>query len=634
MLTIERAATHASSIGDARAQPSRLQLQNSWPVRSRSIQCSSSRGEGGATAGAGRGTAGPGPSRSAPAVDAKAPVTTRRSLLGSAAVAAAGIAASPLVLTSPSSAAAVAGRHDPALGFETRVEEFTLPNGLHFIVLPRRTAPVVACHTYANVGAWNEAEGVTGMAHLLEHMAFKGTPRIGTLDFAREAPLLDALDEAFYELRDVQASISAGAGGGKTRVSTLRSRLRALQDQAAALTVPNAFGAALQQAGGVGLNATTSHDETRYFCSLPSNKLELWMALEAERFRAPVFRELYSEKAVIEEERRLRVDNAPMGRFQQEFALRSLANPYRRPVIGFEEDFDAIGRREVQAFFDRFYGPANLTIAVVGDVSSQQVHRLAEKYWGGWQGPPGYTVLPRGSPFAQQPGGAGGAWTAAGGQGGAAWGPGEADPRPRAFLAGEETSYRAAARAGPSVFLGYYRPPMTCREGVVLEVLSDVLSGGRTSRLVSELVLSGRLLSAAVVTGYPGEAHPGMALVYGIPNQGDSPEVAEQFLPHWDSPEVAEQFLTQQLALLAQGGVGEAELVRVQRASRAGLLGAAQSNGAMASALASYHVQTGSWRGLSEELELVTQLRAPELQDVAQRVFRADNRFTGYVLKG
>ncbi|KXZ47583.1 hypothetical protein GPECTOR_34g742 [Gonium pectorale] len=272
-------------------------------------------------------------------------------MLGSAAAGAVALAAGPPLLASPASAAAVSGRPDPALGFERRVEEFTLRNGLHFIVLPRRNAPVVACHTYANVGAWNESPGATGMAHLLEHMAFKGTPRLGTVDFRREAPLLDALDEAFYELREAQAAVAAGGpgGAGPTRVSSLRARLRSLQDAAAALAVPNAFGAALQRAGGVGLNATTSHDQTRYFVSLPSNKLELWVALEAERFRAPVFRELYSEKAVIEEERRLRVDNTPLGRYQQEYALASLATPYRRPVIGFEQDFDAIGRRELQA---------------------------------------------------------------------------------------------------------------------------------------------------------------------------------------------------------------------------------------------------------------------------------------------
>ncbi|PNW77599.1 hypothetical protein CHLRE_10g443850v5 [Chlamydomonas reinhardtii] len=559
----------------------------------------------------------PSTSSASTAPPSSSPSISRRAALGTAAgsllLSTSAASLGPLLLTSPASAAAVTGRPDPELGFERRVSEFTLPNGLHFIVLPRRNAPVVSCHTYANVGAWNEAAGSTGMAHLLEHMAFKGTPRVGTVDFAREAPLLDALDEAFYELRDAKAAVAAGGPGsaGPTRVATLRARLRSLQDQAAALTVPNAFGAALQRAGGVGLNATTSHDQTRYFVSLPANKLELWMALEAERFRAPVFRELYSEKAVIEEERRLRVDNTPMGRYQQEYALSALANNYRRPVIGFEEDFDAIGRREVQAFFDRYYGPANLTVAVVGDVEPSEVRRLAERYWGDWRGPAGYTVLPRGRPLAPTP-------AAAEAEADAAFG--HADPRPEAFLTGGRTSMRQAARSGPAVLLGYYRPPITSREGVVLEVAADVLTGGRTSRLVSSLVLSGRALAASVVSGYPGERRPGLALVYGIPKDGDSPEKVAALLQ-------------EQLAALAEGGVAGGELGRVVRSSRAGLLGAAQSNSAMAAALASYHVSTGSWRGLVQELEVVSQVQPAEVAEVAGRVFAPDNCFTGYVLK-
>ncbi|GIL57933.1 hypothetical protein Vafri_13124 [Volvox africanus] len=561
-----------------------------------------------------------------------ASASRRNVLLASAVmVATSAVAATgPLVLPSAASAAALSGRPPPEMGFEPRVVEFTLSNGLHFIVLPRRNAPVVACHTYANVGAWNESPGCTGMAHLLEHMAFKGTPRVGSADFRREAPLLDALDEAFYELRDAKAAVASGGpgGAGPTRISTLRSRLRTLQETAAALAVPNAFGATLQRAGGSGLNATTSHDQTRYFVSLPSNKLELWMSLEAERFRAPVFRELYSEKSVIEEERRLRVDNAPMGRFQQEFALASLANNYRRPVIGFEEDFDAIGRREVQAFFDQFYGPANLTIAIVGDAEPRVVKRMAERYWGDWQGPPGYQVLPKGgsasapsssSSISAVPGmGAVGAGARAALAG--PWGRGEQDPRPEAFLSGSRTLLRAPARSGPAALLGYYRPPLSCREGVVLEVLADVLAGGRTSRLVSELVLTGKALSASVVSAYPGELHAGLSLVYGVPREGEGPEAVAKLLQ-------------QQLAAFVEDGVSASELARVQRAVRAGLLASAQSNSAMASALASYHVSTGSWRGLLTELDLVSQLKGSELRDVAERVFAPNNCFTGYVLK-
>ncbi len=160
--------------------------------------------------------------------------------------------AAPLVL-SESSAASVSGRPDPELGFEARVEEFTLPNGLHVIVLPRRNAPVVSCHTLANVGAWDERPGETGIAHLLEHMAFKGTPRVGTRDFRREAPLLDALDEVFYDLRAATAAQAAetgngaAAGAGGARVEALRAKLLQLKAEVGTTVWGQTWRARLQQ---------------------------------------------------------------------------------------------------------------------------------------------------------------------------------------------------------------------------------------------------------------------------------------------------------------------------------------------------------------------------------------------------
>ncbi|CAI7801662.1 unnamed protein product, partial [Closterium sp. NIES-54] len=212
-----------------------------------------------------------------------------------------------------------------------RVCTFTLANGMRWIVVERRAAPIVSCHTYADVGAADEADGCTGVAHLLEHLAFKGTPVIGTRDAQKEARLLELIDEAFYGLKEAREG-----GAAEGIVKRLEDEFARLQQQAAELSVPNAFGALVSREGGVGLNATTSQDSTQYFVSLPANKLELWMALESGRFLAPVFRELYSEKEVVREERRLRIDNTPYGRFTEAFAQRAFPNsPYGRPTIGY-----------------------------------------------------------------------------------------------------------------------------------------------------------------------------------------------------------------------------------------------------------------------------------------------------------
>lgn len=540
--------------------------------------------------------------------------------------------------------------------FESRVSEFTLPNGLHFIVLERHNAPVVSCHTHARVGAYVEEEGSTGLAHLLEHMAFKGTPRIGSRDWRAEQPLLAAQDEVFYELRQLQqqAAASGASASRSSHMQQLQERLDKLKVEAQQLVVPNAFGSMLQEAGAVGLNAATSHDNTRYYMSLPANKLELWFALESERFQVPVLRELYTEKEVIGEERRARWENNPMGRFTYDYLLQALDNPYRRPVIGFADDFDRFGSHEVASFFSRYYHPANLTISVVGDVDPGRVQQLAEKYFGSWTAPAGAVTLDSSiqrlaaEPLPQPAVVAAAAPAAVGGAaaGVAVAAVGVAAAAPLAQLgaasavgststkqdgssslvwdrSGAGSSSSSSSRefsqrtaAGPLLVMGYYRPSVTGRRGTAMEVAADVLTGGRSARLIKQLVLRGSCLSASVLVGYPGDLHPGLALVTAVPPAGGD---MQRFSTE----------LQQQLDALAQDGPTPAELGRVKASARAALLSALTSNGSMSSLLASYHSVTGSWRGVLQELADVDSLRGPEVAEVAGQVFGEENRFTG-----
>lgn len=239
-----------------------------------------------------------------------------------------------------------------------RVSEFKLANGLKFIVMERHQAPVVSFLTYANVGGVDEPEGQTGVAHYLEHLAFKGTRRISTLDYAAEKPLLQRLDQLFGELQ------AARANGNRAEVQRLETEFKQVQAEADRYVVQNQMGRIVSQAGGVGLNANTSTDATRYFYSFPANKLELWMSLESERFLEPVFREFFKEKEVILEERRLRTENSPIGQMMEAFLDTAFrVHPYRRPVIGYAEDIRNLSRQNVEDFFDTYYGPGNLTIA-------------------------------------------------------------------------------------------------------------------------------------------------------------------------------------------------------------------------------------------------------------------------------
>lgn len=214
-----------------------------------------------------------------------------------------------------------------------QLSEFRLDNGMKFIVLERHQAPIVSFLTYADVGGVDEPDGKTGVAHFLEHLAFKGTTRIGTSNYQAEKPLLERLDQLAEQI------IAAKAANKKDEVAQLEAQFKKTEAQATKVAKQNELGRIVEQAGGVGLNANTSTEATRYFYSFPSNKLELWMSLESERFLDPVFREFYKEKDVILEERRMRVENSPIGIMMEKLIDTSFkVHPYKRPVIGYDQD--------------------------------------------------------------------------------------------------------------------------------------------------------------------------------------------------------------------------------------------------------------------------------------------------------
>ncbi|KAK9810609.1 hypothetical protein WJX73_004170 [Symbiochloris irregularis] len=504
--------------------------------------------------------------------------------------------ASALTVITTSAAAFAAdgtsGSDDFFKRLEDRVSEFTLPNGLHFLVLERHTSPVVSCHTYADVGAFDEPNGQTGIAHLLEHMAFKGSERIGTLDFRQEAPILDALDEVFYAMRD-------DGPGASTRAASLQAlteQFGKLQAQASQLSKPNEFGAKLKRAGAVGLNAATSADATRYYVSLPTNALELWFAMEAERFQAPVFRELYSEKLVVAEERRSRIDNAPLGLFAQAFCKAAFDNAYSHPVIGWPEDVARIGRRELQDFFATHYTPKRLTIAIVGDVVPEKVEELAVKYFGSWGSPAAAPdALPPSDESLQEP---------------------VEGLRPE----GQPSRIEQASPAGPCLLQAYYRPGLASKDALALDVIGELLSGGRTARLQRALVDGGaqQALGVSCSRAWPGEKHGCCMVLQAVPTPGTS-------LDSLDSA------LHQQVDLLAADGPTPKELRRIAKGARMDLFEGLQSNSSMASNLCSNHVLTKSWRNLIGDVALLQDLQPQDVREVASRLFAGGNCFTGVV---
>lgn len=484
---------------------------------------------------------------------------------------------------------------------EPRVSEFRLPNGMRFLVLERRNAPVVSFHTYADVGAADEDVGSTGLAHLLEHMAFKGTQSIGSKDLDKEKELLNLIDEEFYRKVDAEEM------GDMDKAKKHLQRMEEIQKEAAELVIPNAYGALVSREGGVGLNAATSHDATRYFVDLPSNKLEFWFAVEAERFQNPVFRELYSEKKVIEEERRLRVENSPLGLFQQAFASKGLPNsPYGRPVIGYPEDFVTLGRKEVEAFFHKRYLPSKLTVGIVGDADPTEVEKLAHKYFGGWYGSTEEKGETKGS---------------------------KVDIGPEFYrkllqqggIAEEGNVLKMASNAGPYTLVGYSRPNFESDDDFVLDVITDALSSGRTSRFYKNLVTPGKALGASATSTFPGNKLANMYLLTSVAGAQDK-----------GNPEVAARSLRDELSKLWSKGldrVSEKELVKVKKTNRVALLETMGNNRALASLLARYTALTGDWKTLITQFDRLDRVSEQEIRETAERIFDEDRCVVGYVSK-
>src|SRR5437660_6584262 len=264
--------------------------------------------------------------------------------------------------------------------FEKRTTVKVLKNGLTVVVCERPEAPVFSFATIVDAGSVQDPSGQSGLAHMFEHMAFKGTDRIGTTNYAQEKIALDKVEQAYaaYDREDRRE-----VGRDPKKVAALKAEFDKAVENANKFVIKNRFGEIVEREGGIGLNAGTSLDSTDYLYSMPANRLELWAYLESERFRHPVFREFYKERDVVMEERRMRTESAPVGRLLEQFGSTAfLAHPYHNGVIGWPSDLNTFSASDGAAFFKKYYVPSNLVVAVVGDVKAADALPLLEKYFG------------------------------------------------------------------------------------------------------------------------------------------------------------------------------------------------------------------------------------------------------------
>ena len=282
----------------------------------------------------------------------------------------------------------------PASAQKVQVLERSLPNGFRILMVERHDDPTIAGGWVAHVGSANERPGITGIAHLFEHMMFKGTPTIGTKDYQKDLQIIAEQEKVRDEIRREEAAMRAAYRRGEIddiqkpenrtpRLKELEKKFQELIEQQRAILVKNEFDRVYTAGGASGMNAFTTTDLTGYFITVPANKLELWMWMESERLLRPVFREFYAERDVVFEERRLRTESTPLGKFAEAFeSMVWESHPYNWPVIGWPSDIPAISKAQADEFYSLYYAPQNITLMLVGDFKADAALPLLETYFG------------------------------------------------------------------------------------------------------------------------------------------------------------------------------------------------------------------------------------------------------------
>jgi predicted Zn-dependent peptidase len=371
------------------------------------------------------------------------------------------------------------------------VIKHVLPNGMTFLLLRREGAPTVSFVTHFRAGGVDEWTGISGTAHLFEHMLFKGTTSVGTKNLAAEQDLFPKIDAV---ADSVTEEFRKGALVDSARLQRLRDRLKQLEDSARGFVESNELDRILTENGAVGLNASTSSDLTNYFFSLPANRAKLWFLLESDRLKHPILREFYSEREVVMEERRLRVETQPLGLLFEEFLQAAFrAHPYGRPVVGVASEIQAVTRASALEYFKKYYGPNNAVVAIVGDIQPDSMRAWATRYFGD---------IPAGAPHKAVV---------------------TQEPPQRG-----ERRIQVEYDANPSVLIGYHVPGAQHPDAPALAVLSQILTGGRTSRLYQRLVIRDRVAAQISSSQQPGQLYPRLFMFNGVPIAPNTTEVIEK----------------------------------------------------------------------------------------------------------
>jgi predicted Zn-dependent peptidase len=477
--------------------------------------------------------------------------------------------------------AALAAAQDIA-SFEKRTTVKKLDNGLTVVICERPEAPVFSFFTHVDAGSVQDPLGQTGLAHMFEHMAFKGTDKIGTTDYAAEKVALEKVEQTYAAYI---AERDKPVGRDQQKLKDLEKAWKDAVTDANKYVKPNEFPQIVENNGGEDLNANTSDDETNYFYSFPENRLELWAYLESERFLHPVMREFYKERNVVIEERRMRTDSNPIGRLLEQFTTAAFqAHPYHRPTIGWMSDLNSFSATDAKQFFDKYYIPSNMVVTVVGDVKASETMPIVEKYFGRI--------------------------------------PSRPKPDERTTTEPPQNAERRVVlqeMSQPLYLEGYHRPDYRSPDDAVYDAIADLMSEGRTSRLYRALVRDKKIASfSAGFTGLPGNKYPHLFAFYAFPLPGHKPD------------EMADAIHVE-IEKLKTEDISDEELKMIKTRAKANLIRGLGSNEGLANSLALYQARYDDWRELFRSVDRIDKVTKADIRRVANQTFVPTNRTVGII---
>ncbi len=482
------------------------------------------------------------------------------------------------------------------------VKEFRLENGMMFLVVERPATPQVALRLAIRAGSALEKSGKTGIAHMLEHMMFKGTKNFGTLDVAKDQKLQKQIEEAHQTI----LSEKQKRNPDPELIKEKRAEMEKLRAEVQKIYVSQAFSSQLGKNGAVGVNAFTTKDQTQYMTSVPSDMLQQWFSIVSEQLFEPSWREFYVEKDVVQREWAFRYINDPGGAAWLDLSATAYtAHPYGNPTIGWKSDMEKFSTRDAIEFHQKYYNPANSVCVLVGDVTLKEAKRLAETY------------------FARYPTGRRATETVT-------HEPPQQGPRKSIrFLKGART---------PLVRIGYHSAQMGTRDFYALDAMIMVLSHGRGARMTQNIINKGLGVEAWAYN--PDNRYGGMLILGGSPNEPQDLKMAagqvsaeEKRKAYLKACEKLETLLVEEVEKFKTELVSSRELQRIKKLNQRDFLDRMRSNESLAGTLANLEVQFG-WRYMTYYLERIDAVTPEDIREAAKKYIRKDNQTTVYVIPG